>query len=579
MTESHKKEASQALEKIFEHRNSHIIIGLTGRTGSGCSSIAEILSTEKFSEIKIQEINSPPTNHEDRKNRIIKDWLEVNWNKFSIIKVSEVLFLCMLCNRKEQVIQYVSNTFQSSDGIEIIRGDEFSGILERYYEIAVDIFDVIDNIKSKNKDEISKAFHAIFDVLPLAFEEMQSIFKPKYRALYTRIFQKFGDNIRASGSVVSEEIKPGEILSLPKIIGKIIDLHREVIIQDEYSNKKIYVVIDAIRHPYEVRYLRERNARFYLVAVTTEDQDRKARLHSLQYTDAEIKELDEKEYPSERSVKYSDNYQKIVSQDVQACLALADIYIRNLGRPEKKDLRKTTMRMLRYIALMQHPGIVTPTSIERCMQVAFSARVNSGCISRQVGAVVTDNKFSIRAIGWNDVPKGQVPCLLRNIEHLKQKKDEFSYSQYELNDNKFRDEIDTITARSNVENKGRNQCFCFKDIYNKVMSKENQVHTRALHAEENAFLQIARNGGQGIEGGNLFSTASPCELCAKKAYQLGIKEIYYIDPYPGISVTHVLSSGENKPTITLFLGAIGRAYHDLYEPILPYKDELEQLLT
>lgn len=73
--------------------------------------------------------------------------------------------------------------------------------------------------------------------------------------------------------------------------------------------------------------------------------------------------------------------------------------------------------------------------------------------------------------------------------------------------------------------------YCFKDVHNsRHVTGEigNQVHTRSLHAEENAFLQLAKYGSSGIKGGKLFSTACCCELCAKKAYQLGIKEIYYI---------------------------------------------------
>ena len=99
-----------------------------------------------------------------------------------------------------------------------------------------------------------------------------------------------------------------------------------------------------------------------------------------------------------------------------------------------------------------------------------------------------------------------------------------------------------------------------------------------MHAEENAFLQISKYGGAGIEGGKLFSTASPCELCSKKAYQLGIKEIYYIDPYPGISKSHILSFGvTGNPEMILFKGAIGNAYISLYSPKLPYKDEIKSI--
>lgn len=128
--------------------------------------------------------------------------------------------------------------------------------------------------------------------------------------------------------------------------------------------------------------------------------------------------------------------------------------------------------------------------------------------------------------------------------------------------------------------KGETLSYCFKDIYTTINAdkqKGNQVHTRSLHAEENAFLQLAKYGTQGIKGGKLFTTASCCELCAKKAYQLGIKEIYYIDSYPGISKSHILECGELQPKMILFTGAIGRAYINLYNPFLPLKDEIEVL--
>lgn len=130
-----------------------------------------------------------------------------------------------------------------------------------------------------------------------------------------------------------------------------------------------------------------------------------------------------------------------------------------------------------------------------------------------------------------------------------------------------------------LEELGLNQSFCFKSIYTKNNSSEkgNQVHTRALHAEENAFLQLAKYGGEALLDGVLYSTASPCELCSKKAYQLGISKIVYIDPYPGIAIDQILLNGEREIEIKLFSGAIGSAYHKIYEQIIPFKDELKAL--
>ncbi|MNV68241.1 hypothetical protein D3C71_1610770 [compost metagenome] len=66
-------------------------------------------------------------------------------------------------------------------------------------------------------------------------------------------------------------------------------------------------------------------------------------------------------------------------------------------------------------------------------------------------------------------------------------------------------------------------------------------------------------------------------MCSKKAFQLGIREIFYIDPYPGIATKHTLKNGattDDNPELIMFQGAVGRAYHKLYEPFISPKDEI-----
>jgi tRNA(Arg) A34 adenosine deaminase TadA len=161
--------------------------------------------------------------------------------------------------------------------------------------------------------------------------------------------------------------------------------------------------------------------------------------------------------------------------------------------------------------------------------------------------------------------------------------DDVSFSDFEKNDPKLRAHLELkFKGREALREASGLACpFCFRDAFNTIMKEKNQVHTRSLHAEENAFLQVAKRGSSGIGKGVLYTTASPCELCSKKAYQLGIREVVYVDPYPGISMTHVLASGpkEVQPKLRLFGGAVGHAYHRLYEALLSIKDEYTARLS
>ncbi|WP_186409679.1 hypothetical protein, partial [Candidatus Propionivibrio aalborgensis] len=455
-------------------------------------------------------------------------------------------------------------------------------VLSPDYASHAEVLNTMTHLRGAKDEAVIFAADHVKNTLPKLSSAVKEVLNMGADKAYTKVFQALGNNVRRSGNALSEVVDPNGLLLLPSAITQVIKLFR---LQNRLQRAQHnYFAIDALRHPLEIRYLRERISPFYTVAVSTDSTSRRTRLVDLGYGKQAIDELDAKEYPSEvkDSRKTAIGYSAFVSQDIQSCLASSSIYIRNSGTPEEKDFRELGRQLCRYVALMQHPGLVTPTAVERCMHAAFAAKLNSGCISRQVGAVVTDSSYSIKAVGWNDAPRGQVPCLLRNTSHALNKKwDEIAYSKFELGDDTFRAALSKtpLGKLAQEHTNGRNITYCFKAIYNGIKKDKNQVHTRSLHAEENAFLQISRSGGQGLDGGCLFTTASPCELCAKKAYQLGIKQIYYIDPYPGISLDHVLSGGTSPPAVTLFSGAIGRAYHELYEPTMAYKDELDRLCS
>ena len=191
------------------------------------------------------------------------------------------------------------------------------------------------------------------------------------------------------------------------------------------------------------------------------------------------------------------------------------------------------------------------------------------------------DRYNILSLGWNDTPCGAESCIRRNLYDLIRNHDKDAYSEYELYDEEFRKYLRKISKEIRSDEvksslKGLPYAFCFKDIHQDMIHERDQIYTRSLHAEERA---IAMCGRERTRGGYLFTTSSPCELCAKKAKEGGIKKIYYIEQYPGISQTHILNIGkkQNWAEYVLFVGAIGSAYTKLYTPIMPYKDELKAL--
>lgn len=58
-----------------------------------------------------------------------------------------------------------------------------------------------------------------------------------------------------------------------------------------------------------------------------------------------------------------------------------------------------------------------------------------------------------------------------------------------------------------------------------------KTKAHVLHAESNALLKIAENGGVGAQGATLYTTYSPCPECAKLIKQAKIARVVYRNAY------------------------------------------------
>lgn len=569
----------RGIEQLFRMRNRFIVIGVTGKTGSGCTTVASILSKDRH---EIGRVDASFSNDicsiDSREWSIVSRFYQKNWKKFHHIRVKDIISTFILESEFDEAHQYIKTTFD----IDISEFKTTYDVFFKKNKILNEFLNTDNALLYNAKDpaEIERIQTTRVAIKDYILSEIQQfsdeikLFLDSHGDKYISVFQKVGDNIRRTGCAFADSAQEFEhIFSIARRINTLIKIIRRV--DKSIGELKSLYVIDAFRNPLEVHFFRERFSAFYLMAVNCDEDERRRRLAAADIKESQIVKIDEKESSNE---DFYEDYEEYTGQNIKSCINMADLYVNN-SKSLDSHYTQLTKTVLRYVTLIQHPGIVKPTKHEFLMQLAITAATNSGCMSRNVGAVITDSSFEPLAIGWNCVPKLQIPCYARSVSSLIDGLDPTAYSDFEKTNSKFLDHMKIARQRLNtIHDYGLSDVYCFKSEYNKSTCKENQVHTRALHAEENTILQCTKHGQHQIENGFLFTSASPCVLCAKKICQMGIAEVFYMDPYPDISEKHVFSYGDNKVIMTLFTGAIGLAFQKLYTPLIPLKDEVAAIL-
>lgn len=211
-------------------------------------------------------------------------------------------------------------------------------------------------------------------------------------------------------------------------------------------------------------------------------------------------------------------------QTVSDTFPQSDFFLRIDGVTDSESSKKVE----RFLHLILGTKVITPTAAESAMYAAAMASANSGCLSRQVGAAVTDADENILSIGWNDVPKFGGGLYLggegdnRCWNHAGGKC--FNDEEKDM----FADEL--VGALAGIIP------FGSEETVRKLLRKNSKLgglieFSRAIHAEMHAILSAGRAAGGKIAGGKLFVTTYPCHSCARHIIASGIKEVHYIEPY------------------------------------------------
>ena len=369
-------------------------------------------------------------------------------------------------------------------------------------------------------------------------------------------------------------------------------------------------MLDSLKHPDEVKLLRRvYDSSFRLVAVHCERTRRERRLIGDKRSVAKFKGVAPDEVKSFMDRDEEDSQNKY-GQQVRETFHIADFFLDN--NTDSTDGQSLTADIERFVNLLLGTGLVRPTRGERAMHHAYTAALQSSCLSRQVGATLITSDGTVLSTGTNDVPKfgGGVydeestpdhRCFAWNWSHEggkfvgchnQRKKRQLREDIAGWFAENLSDDLALLThpkphsgmdlghaAREAASRDIRAFLLSSSTLFEKMPGIKDLIeYSRSIHAEMNALLAAGRSGVPAVNTA-LYCTTYPCHNCARHLVAAGVAEVYYIEPYvkslaselhydaiatelPGSKT--VPGPGVGKMTIVPFTGVGPRMYEDFF---------------
>lgn len=190
---------SEAANELYRHRRNFIIIGLTGRTGSGCSTVANAMASELDQLNFTDPAESDSDHYEDKKKRIIQEYISKNdnWQPFYTIHVRDIISTFILECKYEEINGYLTSLDMNFDLKELKEEiDQYRNKSECLNEIYADNHDDAD------EDEV---YHFLTVDLPKFTDKFKEFVDSKSNNSFIKIYQRIGDNIRKHGDAVEKK--------------------------------------------------------------------------------------------------------------------------------------------------------------------------------------------------------------------------------------------------------------------------------------------------------------------------------------------------------------------------------------
>ena len=304
------------------------------------------------------------------------------------------------------------------------------------------------------------------------------------------------------------------------------------------SSDSTKFVIDSIRNTHEIEKLKKTFPQFYLFAIWASKDTRWERVQDKYNRVLPSFEKDDNRDKDEKQEN---------GQQITLCYQMADFIILNEEKihSQKSDTFKKLKAIVeKYIGLIEKTMVYEPNEEETLMAMAYANSMRSSCSQRKVGALIIDEYGNVFSSGYNEVPVLERSCAsVYGMCYRKYlRKDIDDKIKSELSDEEMATKVSSI-----VKNNSKMLDYC-----------------RALHAEENAIVNMARlSVSADYSKATLFTTTYPCNLCANKIAQIGIKKIVYYEPYPQEEAKKTLA--EHKVEQIPFQGITFNSYFKFME--------------
>lgn len=348
------------------------------------------------------------------------------------------------------------------------------------------------------------------------------------------------------------------------------------------KTRRVCYIIDSLKHIEELKLLRATYRDiFYLFSIFSPFSERRDNLLNKNLSKEEI----------ERIINTDEFENSQHGQNVRDTFVEGDFFF----RVSKLTTPEIGKKVSRYLDIIFESAIVTPSPNEIAMYEAKSAAGNSACLSRQVGAAITNDKGEIISRGWNDVPKfggnlykdGEINdnrCFITGYCSNDTSKD--VVAEDVLNSIILNDELKALLPQlENLVKGGELYNTLETTIRRNSKIKDLIEFSRSVHAEMHAIIIGSQLAGNKMVDGKLFCTTYPCHNCARHIIVAGITEIYYIEPYKkslGLMLhDDALTEDENitdKTKILMFDGVAPRRYLEFFTLHSSRKDKLGKVI-